>query len=332
MITLDIFSGDAFRLAAMTAAINAQPYVPGMIGASGLFESGGIMTSTASIELLNGTLSLVQTTARGAPGISVSADRREMTSFVVPHLQVNDRIYADEVLNLRAFGSDSELSTVQSVVEARLAKARRNIDATHEWHRVGALKGIVYDADGTTVLANLFTAFGVSQSTQNVALSNSATKLRNVFTATARTIEDALGNANYTGLVAWCGATFWDSLIEHASVKETYLNQSKANDLRGNPLNSFDFGGITWNRYRGKNGSTPYIADTKAYIVPTGVPDLFITRFAPGDYVETVNTIGLPYYARQTLMQNGKGIDIEAQSNPLHICTRPAAIVEATAT
>ncbi len=35
----------------------------------------------------------------------------------------------------------------------------------------------------------------------------------------------------------------------------------------------------------------PYIAANEARVVVKGVPELFITRFAPADYEETVNTI-----------------------------------------
>jgi hypothetical protein len=48
--------------------------------------------------------------------------------------------------------------------------------------------------------------------------------------------------------------------------------------------------------------------------------------------METVNTIGLPYYAKQEELRMGKGIDLESQSNPISICTRPRAVIKLTAT
>lgn len=58
------------------------------------------------------------------------------------------------------------------------------------------------------------------------------------------------------------------------------------------------------------------------------MPDFFITRFAPADYMETVNTDGLPYYTRVEPLPFGKGLEIESQSNPLHLPTRPKAIIK----
>jgi len=56
-----------------------------------------------------------------------------------------------------------------------------------------------------------------------------------------------------------------------------------------------------------------------------GVPDLYISSFAPADYMETVNTQGIPYYSKIEPLAFNKGVAGEAQSNPLHLCTRPLA-------
>jgi hypothetical protein len=43
--------------------------------------------------------------------------------------------------------------------------------------------------------------------------------------------------------------------------------------------------------------------------------------------METVNTLGIPYYSRSETLPFGKGVAGEAQSNPLHLCTRPRALI-----
>ena len=86
--------------------------------------------------------------------------------------------------------------------------------------------------------------------------------------------------------------------------------------------------GITYERYRGT--SAVKITDDCAYAVPEGVPGLFLTRFAPANYRETVNTIGIPYYAKGEPMKFDTGFELQAQSNPLNICTRPASIIKLT--
>lgn len=99
----------------------------------------------------------------------------------------------------------------------------------------------------------------------------------------------------------------------------------------------FEFGGITFERYRtGKkataaNAAAPFIAANECRLVPVGVPQLFITRFAPADYEETVNTSGLPRYAKQWASPDNKGRHLQVQSNPISLCTRPKVLRRAIA-
>jgi hypothetical protein len=86
--------------------------------------------------------------------------------------------------------------------------------------------------------------------------------------------------------------------------------------------------------YRGKVGATSFIADHKAHVFPIGVQELFMTYFAPADYWDTVNTMGLPRYARQFPDPSGadRHRNLEIQSNPLTICTRPRVLIPAKRT
>jgi hypothetical protein len=52
--------------------------------------------------------------------------------------------------------------------------------------------------------------------------------------------------------------------------------------------------------------------------------------YAPADYIETVNTMGLPRYVKQYPMPNDKGIHIDTQMNVLSFCTRPLALLNGT--
>ncbi|KVM89418.1 major capsid protein [Burkholderia stagnalis] len=328
MADIALFQDDAFSLSSLSASINEQPYVPGRIGTLGLFEEDGITTTTVQIERDGDTLSLVPAGQRGSPAAIVAGSKRSMLPFNTVHLPQRAPIMADEIANLRAFGSETELEALQTVVNRRLAKMRKQLDATHEFHRIGAIKGAVLDADGKTVLIDLLKYFGIEQTVIPFELANAATEIRQKCVTVQDAIEDALGATTYTGVRVFCGREFWNKLIVAKSVKETYLASVMAAQLRGDARDAFDFGGCTFERYRGRVGDVGYVADDEAHAVPEGVSDLFITRFAPADYVEAVNTTGLPYYAKQELMDFGKGVEIEAQSNPIHLCTRPKALIK----
>lgn len=331
MPSMDIFNNDPFTTVSLTAAIGATPHVPQRLDELNLFSEEGMTTTSAMIEQLGTTLSLVPSGTRGAPANATARDKARLIPFPSVHLPARATVLADTIQNLRAFGSESELETVQAVVNKQLAKMRRNLDATIEFHRMGAIKGQVLDSDGTSVLLDLYTAFGVAQQTQNMALTTTTTKVRNLITAAKRKSEDDLGGLMYRGMRAFCSPAFFDAFVGHTAVEVAFDRWMNGEFLRQDVRAGFYHGGVFWEEYRGTVGGVPFIADGEAYLVPEGVPDMFITNYAPADYMEAVNTIGLPYYAKQEAMRMNKGVELEAQSNPLCLNTRPRSVIKLTA-
>lgn len=327
MAEISLFQDPAFSVLSLAAAISEQPYVPGRIGSLGLFTEEGITSTVVQIEYDGQALKLVPAKPRGGVAQVVNGDRRKMIPFLTTHLPQTSTIYADEVQGIRAFGKQTELEVAQARVASRQAKHRLQLDMTHEWQRVGAIRGQIIDADGSTVLLDLFSTFGIEQQVVAMGLDVPATEVRLKAGEVVDRIEDVLGGSPFSRVRAICGKNFWNALIVHKAIKETYLNTVQAAELRGDTRGEFEFGGIVWERYRGKVGTQAYVPDDEAFAFPEGVPDLFITRFAPGDYMETVNTIGLPYYTKTEPLRFDKGIEIESQSNPLHINTRPATSI-----
>ena len=333
MPTLDIFNTDAFSLSSLTAAVNDLDHLPGRIGELGLFDEAGITTTSAWVEKQGETLTLVPAAQRGAPGDVTTRARRTGVNFSAVHLPQRGAVLADQVQGIRAFGSETESQMVERLVGDEMARLRRRIDATLEYHRIGAVKGSVLDADGTTELLDIFTAFGLTQKTLSFVFATATTNIRNKCSAGRRLVEDALGGRSYTGLRAFCSSGFFDALTSHALTQSAVERWNQGEMLRadlGRAGNSFYFGGITFEEYRGSVNSVDFIAANTAYLVPEGVAELFIVRNAPADYVETVNTVGLPYYAKQELMRMGKGVDIEVQANPITLCTKPTACIKLT--
>lgn len=325
----DTFTPDAFSLQTMTAAISAVPYKPGFVSRRGLFTETGVATNTVLIEEREGQLRLVQTSNREGPVTPAERKRRKIRSFVVPHLRQEDYAMASEVIGVRQFGTEATLETVENLRNQRAAVMADNLDVTLEYHRVGAIQGVVLDADGS-VLIDLFTEFGVTQLDEvdfDLDNANPASgALRKKCASVVRAISAELGAAEPTGIEALCGDAFFDDLIAHPEVRETYKYQEGRRLREGYVFDSVEFGGILFINYR--NGGFNLINTNKCHLYPTGVPDLFITRFAPANYIETVNTIGLPRYAKGVVDQWGKRVDFEAQSNPLNICTRPRCLMK----
>ena len=334
MPALDIFSGSAFSMVALTDAINQMPFVPGRIGQLGLFREQGVSTTSVMIEEREGNLTLVETTSRGAPAVQHVANKRKARSLSVPHVALEDTILADEVQNVRAFGSENMLEGVQNVVNQRLSEMASKIDATLEHLRIGAIKGLILDADGSAVIYDLFTEFGVTAYTEvdfdldNASPAPGAVKKK--CHDIRRKIEDELGVVPYDHIHAMCGPDFFDDLITHPEVEKAYERWLDGAFLRqGQARGSFEYAGILFEEYRGKVGSVDFTDAAKAYFFPVGVPGLFRQYNAPADFVETANTIGLPRYAKQAVDQQfARWVMLHVQSNPLPICTRPRVLMK----
>lgn len=331
MPTLDILNDDAFSVSTLTAKVNEQTQVPGKLGAEGLFEEDGVTTTTIQVEKKGDTLKLVSAAVRGSVGQAGSNAQRDMIPFNLIHLPQNDAILADTIQNMRAFGSETEVEQVQSVVLSKLNEMRRNNDATLEYQRMGALKGKILDADGTTVLEDIYSRFGVSQPTKTIAVGTEATKVRKLIIEAKRAASKALGNAVITQWRCKCSPGFFDTMIEHPEVREAYDRWQAGAGLREDMSDGFEYGGVMFEVYDATVAGVDFVADGEAYLYPVGVPGMFITRFGPADYMETANTRGLPYYAKQERMRMDKGVDLELQSNTISMCTRPKGVTKISA-
>jgi hypothetical protein len=328
MASFDVFKGDGFTLSQLTLAINTGPHVPTLIGDSNLFTEEGVTTTTVQIEKQGSKLVLVPSQERGGNGIVVNGDKRELIPFNTVHLPQRATILADEVQGLRAFGSESEAEMVEAYVNKRFMKLRKNLEVTLEYHRIGAIQGKVLDADGSTVLVDLYNKFGLTQQTKSLVLGTATTKVRNKLIEAKEMLEESLGAEMYSGLICYCSSAFFKDLISHANVEKAYERWQDGAMLRNDPRAGFVFGDITFKVYRGKVGGVDFIPAGKAYLVPEGIQDMFVTHFAPAPYMDTVNTEGLPFYANQELLSMNKGVALEAQSNPLCINTRPDCVLE----
>lgn len=336
MATMDIFNGDAFSTIEITGALNRVPHKPGFIGGLGIFDPRPIRTLSAAIESKEGTLSLVQTTPRGSPLPQASKIKRNIRNFNTVRVAKADHLRADEVQGIRAFGTESELQQVQAEVLSRSIALRDDIDLTHENMMLGALQGIVKDADGTDII-NWYTEFGIAVPTEidfdldNANPASGAVKKK--ANQVIRQMQVAAKGSFIPGteIIGLCGDNFYDDLTTHKEVVQTFLNQSAANSLRegyANTFDSFRYGGITWVNYRGTDdGTTVGVGTDKVKFFPRGGRNLFQKVMSPGESFDWVNTPGLPVYA-MTIPDRDRNsfVDIEVYSYPLYVCTTPGVL------
>jgi hypothetical protein len=332
MPALDIFKGDAFSVQELTDAINIIPNNYGRIRELGIFREKGVKTTSVMVEINNGVLTILPPTQRGGSATVGKTGKRSMVSFVIPNFTHFDDILADDIQDVRAFGSESELETIQKVVLDKLETARSKHDITLEYMRAGALQGVVKNDQGE-VLLDLFETFGVTQRTQDFVFGTTATKVDKFIRDVKRYIETNLKGEIMSGIKCLCSSKFFESLVAHASVKDAYNAYQGLTPYREDLRKQFVFQGVSFEEYLGSASNNtgtvlPFIPDGEAIFFPVGTHNAFVTYFAPADFNETINTIGKPLYAKQKVKDFDRGVEILTESNPLPICTRPNLLVK----
>ena len=338
MAMLDIFRNRAFSTTSLTNALNKVPFVPSGIGALNLFAPVPVRTKTIAVEALQGKLTIIKTSPRGAPRQERVNEKRNILDLRTTRLYAGDRIMADELQDVRAFGSETELMQVQTEVARRLSGPTglmTSIEATWELHRLGAIQGKLLDSDGS-VIYNYFTQFGITEPAAidfDLAAKTEGT-LRPLCSDVVRAVSRAAQGMFRPGakIYAACGDDFWDALLEHPDVKQTYLNWAAAADLRRETAwSSMTFGGIEWSNYRGTDdGSTIAIPAGECRFF-TDAPGVFQVAWSPAETMGWVNTPGQPVYAR-TIPDRDRDewVDIEVMSYPLFLCTMPETLQKGT--
>lgn len=334
---MDIFNDDAFSLVTMTEKVEKLPTVPTFLGNLGIFGEGeGVPTDIVSIEQKGMALSLIPTSQRGTEPPMGTTDKRSLRHFSIPRVAKGDQVFAREIQGVREFGTEGELMTAMRLIAQKQAKLKTEYDLTMEYHRLGALQGILLDADGST-LYNFFTEFGIAQPTEiDFDLDNAAPTagaLKNKIAAAKRAAIRALGGSYVPGVTRFlwlCGDTFYDQFKSHPEVEKTYANWEAAVNLRtASVFDTFRFGEMEWHNYQGTDDNTTVaISATQCKLVVLGVPGLYRRYNGPGESMDLVNTIGRPIYSELVRdLKRNQWVQPEIYSYPLHMCTRPEVLL-----
>lgn len=324
-MALDVFNSDNFKFRQLTAAITELVYQPTRIEQLGLFSYQGITKTNVSIDFGNDQVSVVPAAPRGGVGKIVTGTKYKSRPFSTIHLPQRSNVMADEVQDVRLFGSEDSSPAVQMIINRHLMQHKRNLRLTKEKHMFGAIKGEILDADNS-VLLDIHAEMGTTPATHEFQLDTATTKVQNRVVALKRKIEEALGGVPYRSIRVLCGSSFFDKFVGHAKVEESWLRWNSSSNLRDDLRGGFNYGGVFFEEYRPGSGVT--IEADEAWAFPEGVDEMFIGRYAPADYLSTVNQLGIEMYTNSEPMGMDKGVILETQANWLHLNTRPNAVIK----
>jgi hypothetical protein len=312
----------------LTAAIQRNPVNMGTLAKLKQFTESGVSTTECLIDYKTDVIRLVPVAPRGGVADPYQSGTEDGVKISALHIPTRSSVYADECQDKRAFGT-TDLDSPLALRDRKLRGMRMNIEATIENLRFGAIRGKVLDFDGSELL-DLYALFGITQTSLSLDLNVSTTQILNRVIAAERESEDACSGAVPAGYVVLAAPDFMDKLRSNPAY-DTSLRYGRPSELMKDFRNGIAIGNSTFIECRSTPGLPVRIPAGEAYMVPQGIADLLITRYAPGDYMTAVNTPGQPLYVVSEEMPMGKGYALEAQSNPINFCSRPGAIIRLTA-
>ena len=341
-LIMDIFNGDAFSSVTLTEKVNEKyPFVPTFLQDRGLAPAQGMVTLDAAFEESTGGIRLIASSPRGAPPSQQTRSRPMLRKLTASHFAREAQVYADELVALRGRGA----LTPQTAQRLLLQRTDGPIGLKVEWKLtlehllLGAIDGVVYDADNTTILYDFFAWMGVSRPAAidiNFSGMGAETAILDTFgISLRRTMILALQGMGLGAMmpVILCGDNFYDTAVASKEVKAAKKNGAMGNQeaakavAENTPYAAFQYAGCLWVNYRGTEDSVVSVPTNEARAFPEGVPGLFQTLYAPADTFDTVTGEGLPLYLLNLPeRQTSKMFVAELQSNPLVACLRPLSL------
>lgn len=326
---LNIFTGDAFSVHQLTAAVNRVEPAPSQL--NGLFTPVPVATTIIRVERRERSLALVPFSARGSAPTPHSTAKGRAYFFEVPRIAKNDMITAQRLQDARRFGEDA-LQTAERLASDLQAEISADLDATQAVLRLGALRGEVRDAVTGEVLYNYFDEFGLTPPSAvdldldaaNPVDGALRAKIRQSLRAAEVSLKDRV--SRLSGWQVLVGPALYDALVDHPEVRNTFLNTNEAAELRGSGRAPFSFAGALWSEATDRVAGETIVDEDEAIAIPLGA-GVLIEANAPSDYVELANTAGLPSYSRMEALRMGRGWEIEVSRFVLPVCTVPEALI-----
>lgn len=339
-LALDIFRTDEFRATQMTELVSDINYVAYELEQMNIFEAEYLRTTTVTLYQENGALHRIPTTERGAPEPVATRRGRVLRQFQGHRLAKKDRVESHEVQDLLSarLPTDMRLERANDLVAERQTELLDDLKYTEEFHRLGALQGVVFDADGTTQLDDWYDLFGIAVPTD--VIFNFSTidenELRLKIDEDINTpIMRALRRRRRPGtkVHALVGDEFWGKITSHPGYERTYLAQDMATRAmlsKSMLWQSAEFAGVTWHHYFGDDDGELEVEADEAIFFPMGAKDVFKVYYMPGENFEEANEPGRDRYSIVSpdyRPNMNEWVDIYVKSYPVFACLCPQALL-----
>ena len=332
-----------FDSVTLTEEVNLVPNDYGMLNAINLFPAEPISTTVVGIVRQGNTIRVLPSKPRGVRGPEVAADGQKIFYLEVPHFPLPDKLGPADIQNKAAIvNGRPQPMTVDMATAKKLKTLRRSHAITREYLKFAALKGLVKDGDGNTIV-DLYAFFGINKVTVDLALGTAGTdivaKLEEIRTSVLKGVQ----GDTVSRVEAIVGTSIISRLVQHPKFEKYWLNTPAAQELIKLDRHNLgqDFGRVIDTGtllLRESVGSVPVkggtsellMAADKGVAYPTGTSEMFTCYDAPPHHIDHVNQPGEEIFISEHVLPHGEGVELKSQSNALPVVKRPEALVEIT--
>lgn len=336
---------NSFKNTEFVDAVVQTPLQYGYINSLNLFNTRGTNQTAIVFDKEYSTTTLLPQVARGDKS-STQGKERNVDSFALrtAYFKHSDRLSVEDIQGWRKTGS-TEAQTLADATAEKLTDMRRVYDQTNEYLKLQALKGVFKTPDGT-VMADMFSEFGTTQTSIALALGTSTTdvdaKLRQLKSEISKNV---LNGGAIGSIEVMVDPLTFDKLISHPNIKNAYQyymnsgRQALRDDLSQympyGIMDVFEHRGIRFVSYDATfnlpNGTTEQaFADNTGIAFAGGTRDLFRGYYAPSNKLSAANTNGQELYMTTKVDEDDEYVEFTLETAPLYFCTRPKSLIALT--
>lgn len=335
---------DANHVTGWTRNILEIPNQSSFIKDMGLFDATYTNQEAIAFDKVEHEITLLaDVNRRGGP--ATYGKDQEVSTYTLPlgYFRHMDAITKQDYMGKRRAGSSDQEEIFANVLADKLKSMRAAVDQTHEYMYIQAIKGNTVTPSGTP-LANMFSLFGISQTTVDFELGTDET---NVHAKIAKVKDTVIKNLKTGGLIRGplkilVDRSFFDKLINHPQLRADYLN-STSNVRYQEDLSKyytwgisdvFETQGVVFMVYGAEfnlpdGGTEKAIETDTGHVVPEVMGDsIFRSVFGPSQRIDVEG--GEEMFAWQFRDPRQFYHELMVETAPLMYCTKPAALVKVT--
>lgn len=337
---------NSFKTTEFTDQINRIENQYGYINSRSYFGNVRSTDSTAIVFDLNKhNITLLPQVNRGDHSFTDGKERDvETFALKLAYFKHHDRLTNEDIQQWRQPGSMEQETYARAFAE-KVTDMRMAADQTKEYMKLQAFKGVFKTPDGK-VVADMYNEFGISQKTIDFALGTAGTNVDAKIAELKRYIAANIKQGgSINGVEVLVDPSFYDKLINHASIKNAYqyyvnsgqqrLRDDLAQYMSWGVMDFFEHRGVRFISYDATfnlpSGSTEVaVAADTGHAFGLGARDLFRQYAGPSNKLSEANQPGQEMFVRTYLDPRDEYVDFELEMAPLYFCTNPASLVRLT--